>query len=258
MRRVFLFANNWVGWQIAGYLREEGEEIAGLALHPEGKRKYGQEIITSSGVPQERLFQADRLNESGTIGAISALGADIGVSALFGYILRTDLLDSFPAGCANVHPAYLPYNRGAYPNVWSIVEGTPAGATIHYIDQGIDTGDIIAQRPVEVEPTDTGATLYRKLEIACFELFRDTWPLIREGRAPHVKQQIAEGTTHKAADTSRIDEIDLERAYKGRELIDILRARTFSPHRGAYFISGGRRIRLSLALSYEDDCSRAD
>jgi len=52
------------------------------------------------------------------------------VSVLFDYILKPDFLGMFPGGTINLNPALLPYNRGQYPNVWSIVEGTPAGATI--------------------------------------------------------------------------------------------------------------------------------
>src|SRR5205823_2904000 len=158
------------------------------------------------------------------------------LSVLFDYILSGKFLALFPRGCLNLHPALLPYNRGEYPNVWSIVEGTPSGVTLHYIDEGIDTGDIIAQKAVPVDPVDTGETLYRKLEQASVVLFKETWPHVCAGRAPRIPQILTTGTQHKRRDVETIDEIDLNRSYIAGDLINILRSRTFPPYRGAYFI----------------------
>jgi len=246
--RILLLANNWVGWRVASSLTERGEEIVGLVTHPYGKRKYGDEIINAAKVDPACIWEGDQLRRPEVIQSILQKKSDIGISVLFGYILRRDLFNSCPAGCINIHPALLPYNRGAFPNVWSIVEGTPAGVTIHYIDEGVDTGDIISQQEVEVEPTDTGATLYRKLEETAVALFERTWPLIRSGRAPRIVQPKKNGTCHRVRDVQSIDEIDVNRTYKGKELIDIIRARTFPPHPGAYIRLSDRKVYLRLQL----------
>src|SRR5687768_9409595 len=154
--RVLFLGNNWLGWQVGRWLRAQGEEIAGLVAHPPERRQYGEELVRDAGLGPERIFDGARLREADTLAAIEALGAEIAVSVMFGYLLRPELLALFPRGAINLHPAYLPYNRGAYPNVWSIVEGTPAGVTLHYIDPGVDTGDLIGRQEVAVEPTDTG------------------------------------------------------------------------------------------------------
>ena len=75
-----------------------------------------------------------KLKEPKVLEAIDALQPDIGLSILFDYILRSEFLELCPLGVVNLHPSYLPYNRGQYPNVWSIMDGTPAGVTLHYID----------------------------------------------------------------------------------------------------------------------------
>jgi len=255
--RILLLANNWLGWQIAGWLRQRPEEIVGLVVHPPEKQKYGEEIIESVGLPFAHIFDGSKLSQASMVDAISELHADIAVSVLFGYILRASFIRLFRKGVINLHPGYLPYNRGVHPNVWSIVEGTPAGATLHYIDEGVDTGDIIAQKQVPVEPVDTGGTLYRKLEQACVDLFKETWPLILNSQATHFPQRAKSGTYHRDRDVERIDEIDLDRTYTARELIDIVRARTFPPHRGAYFRVGQRKVYLRLQLFYENDISAA-
>jgi methionyl-tRNA formyltransferase len=256
--RILFLGNNWVGWQVVRWLREQDEQIVGLVVHPPHRRKFGDEIIRSAQVSPEHIFNGAELHQPEVLQAIRALRPDVGLSALFGYILAPEFLDLFPSGVVNLHPAYLPYNRGAYTNVWSIFERTPAGVTLHYIDTGVDTGDIIAQQQVPIEPVDTGEMLYRKLEQECVELFKETWPLIRSGQAPRIRQRSDEGTYHRTKDVERIDYVDLNRKYTARELIDIIRARTFPPYPGAYFIHEGRKVYLRLQLLYEEQLSEVE
>lgn len=250
--RVLFFGNNRIAADIAHCVREHGDTIVGLVLHPEERRKFGDNIVAAAEVPEDATFDGSRLREPEVIQRIAMLHADIGVSALFGYILRKEILQLLPAGCINLHPALLPFNRGANPNIWSIVEGTPAGATLHYIDEGVDTGDIIAQQAVDVEWVDTGKSLYRKLERVSVALFRQQWPALRAGRVKPLCQSSAAGTSHRLRDVERIDEIDLDRQYTARELLNILRARTFPPYLGAYFRAGDRKVYVRVELAYED------
>lgn len=250
--RILFLGNNWVGWQIAAWLAQQGEEIVGAVVHSAAKQKHRAEIVAALGISSEVVFEGERLAEPAVLGAIGALQPDLALSVFFGYILRPPFLALPPLGCVNLHPALLPYNRGAHPNVWSIVDGTPAGVTLHYIDAGVDTGDIIAQSEVAVEPFDTGATLYRRLEGASVELFKQAWPALRAGAAPRRAQPAAQATQHRAKDLERLDEIDLQATYKAQELIDLIRARTFHPYPGAYFRSGGKKIYLRLELECEE------
>ena len=253
--KILYLANNWLGWQILKWLKEQGEEIVGLVIHPPHKQKYVHEMLEVAYLPSHRIFYGSQLGDSDVVEAIQKLMPDIGISILFDYILKSEFLNMFPQGVINLHPALLPYNRGQYPNVWSIVEGTPAGVTLHYVDEGTDTGDIIAQQEVPVEPIDTGETLYRKLERASLTLFQETWPLIKAGRAPRIPQNKGVGTYHRTRDVESIDKIQLDQQYKARDLINILRARTFPPYKGAYFEVGGKRVYMYLRLEYgeEDD-----
>ncbi len=248
--RILYLGNNWLGWQALRWLREQGEEIVGLVVHPERHRAYGEEILEVAGLPPDRIFAGSRLRRPEVRKAIAQLRPDIGLSVLFAYILKSEMLRVFPHGVVNVHPALLPYNRGAFPNVWSIVEETPAGVTLHYMDETIDTGNILGQREVDVEPIDTGETLYRKLEHTALDLFRETWPRIRSGTAVPLPQEPDAGTSHRLCDVEDIDEIDLDASYRARDLINILRARTFPPYRGAFFKTGGRRVDIRIHLEY--------
>jgi methionyl-tRNA formyltransferase len=252
MRIVYL-ANNRVGLEVLKWLMGQDDEVVALVVHPPDRQRYGEEILATAGLPAERVFHGDRLGQEDALRQIEQLKPDIGVSVLFGYLLRRRFLRIFPQGCVNLHPALLPYNRGANPNVWSIVDGTPAGVTLHYVDEGVDTGDVMAQREVVVLPTDTGQTLYRRLEKACVQLFCHAWQALRSGQARGSVQRQDAGTAHRVRDLASIDAIDLDGTYTARRLIDVIRARTFPPYAGAYIEREGKRIYLRLQLLTEEE-----
>lgn len=252
--RVFFMGNNWTGWKVLEWLEEDDrQDVVGAAFHPPGERNNGKELLDAVDLPEERILDASQLNEPDTRRTIEELSPDIGLSCFLGYILEGETLDLFPEGVLNLHPAYLPYNRGAYPNVWSILDGTPAGATLHYLDEGIDTGPIVAQEEAEVRPDDTGKSLYHRLEHTCLSLFKDVWPRVLEEDVEVTPQESDEGTYHEADDVEEIDRIDLDSTYTGRELIDILRARTFPPHDGAYFEIDEGRVYIEVDLELREE-----
>jgi methionyl-tRNA formyltransferase len=247
--RILFLGNNWAGWQALSWLRERGETVVAAALHPQGRAKHAAEMLACLD-PGTPVLDGAALRDPATLARVAELKPDIAVSVFFGYILKAELLKLLPCGAVNVHPAYLPYNRGAHPNVWSIVDGTPAGVTVHYIDEKVDTGDIIGRRQVTVAPADTAETLYRRLESESLALFKELWPSIKAGTAPREKQDGA-GTCHQVKDLASLDEIKLDSAYTGRQLINLLRARTFKGHRGAYFMDGGKKVYISVDLTEE-------
>ncbi len=251
--RTLALANNRVGLEGIAVLQECGASLVGLVVHRAERARYRDEIIAVAGLPPEAVIEAPALRTPEGLDQIGALGVELGASLFFGDILHEAFIGLFPQGVVNIHPAMLPYNRGCYPNVWSIVDETPAGVTLHYVDPGIDTGDIISQQHVRVDPWDTGQSLYTRLETACLDLLREAMPAVLAGEAPRVRQPRG-GTFHLKKDVRRIDEIRLDRAYAARELINLLRARTFPPHKGAYFIAeDGRRIYLRLDLEPEPE-----
>ena len=110
--RILFLGNNWVGLEVLKWLKQEGENVVGLIIHPEERRKYGEEIVGISGLASHQIFSGDALSDPQTMESIRNLEPSIGISALFGYILTNEFLSSFPSGCLNLHPAFLPYNRG--------------------------------------------------------------------------------------------------------------------------------------------------
>lgn len=250
MNYVYM-ANSRLGLDVARWLAWRNTPPVAVVVHPPERGRDADEIVAAFGLPPARVFCASTFQSREAHERLAALRPDVGVSVLFDYLVKPHTLAMFSAGCVNLHPSLLPYNRGQYPNVWSIVEGTPAGVTLHYMDAGIDTGDIAAQREVAIDVTDTGESLYRKLEAAAFELFCDNWPRLIEGRLTRVPQVRGAGTYHRTRDVEALDRIDLDRNYTARDLINVLRARTFPPYDGAYFEHDGKRVYLRLSLETE-------
>ncbi|MEW9702562.1 formyltransferase family protein [Paenibacillus sp. SI8] len=125
---------------------------------------------------------------------------DFLISYRYRSILKKEILDRFVYKAINLHTSYLPWNRGADPNIWSFLHNTLKGVTIHYLDSGIDTGDIIAQKTVEYMPSDTLKTSYNRLIAEIEALFLEIWPDVRCGNIVAVSQPIAGGTYHKKVD----------------------------------------------------------
>jgi methionyl-tRNA formyltransferase len=153
-------------------------------------RDHGEDVVQT-----DAKLSADALAEEGLTFLVS-----------YGYrhILRRPILDMFPDRAINLHISYLPWNRGADPNLWSFVEHTPKGVTIHRIDEGIDTGDVLVQEEVDLDPaTETLATSYTRLQEAIQGLFMRNWSLIKSGRLAATPQP-AGGSTHRSTDKNAL------------------------------------------------------
>ena len=129
---------------------------------------------------------------------------DFIISYGYRHILKKDILDKFPNKAINFHISLLPWNRGADPNLWSFLEDTPKGVTIHYLDYGIDTGDILAQQEVKYVQEDTLRTSYERLSETIEELFRQVWSNIRSGEQKSILQ-LEGGSYHRMSDCVKFE-----------------------------------------------------
>lgn len=183
---------------------------------------------------------------------LTATQADVGLSAGYRHKLTAAEWGCFPNGILNLHTSYLPWNRGAYPNVWSILDGSPAGVTLHRVDAGWDTGPIIAQRRVPVEPWDTAGTLYEKLiatgaELVAGQVYRADsfgWPdgipqLAGEG-SRHTK---AEWEQHATFFTNGINRFSADESWT----LNALRAASF-PGYGLRYRQDGKLLEATISI----------
>lgn len=173
---------------------------------------------------------------------------DLGLLAWWPKILKNPLLKVPQKGFINTHPSLLPHNRGKHYNFWALVEQAPFGVTLHFADEGVDTGDIVAQAKVDYDWRDTGETLYNKAQAAMFDLFCNTYPILRVGSFQSSPQNLKLGSYHRASELDTASKIDLESSYSARALINLLRARTFNGHPGCWFEEGGTRYEITIGI----------
>lgn len=180
---------------------------------------------------------------------------DFGISWFYRHILKPKQIAAFKHGCLNNHIGYLSFGKGAAPNVWAIYGQEPAGVTLHWIDAGVDTGPIIAQEMVKVEPTDTGESLYRRLCDEMATLFMREWPKFRAAypNFPQGRPQMGHYETHKIKDLALLDDLEVRFGKVcAHQFVDTLRARTFPGHEAAFVRDEqGRKVYVRVELSYE-------
>jgi methionyl-tRNA formyltransferase len=129
---------------------------------------------------------------------------DFLISGGYRYIISASMLRHFPKGRAiNLHISLLPWNRGAHPNLWSIYDKTPSGVTIHCLEDGIDTGDIMFQRRVILTPGHTLRSSYDYLHGEVQKLFMEHWDEIRSGQCTFTPQPPG-GSFHHQKDLEKL------------------------------------------------------
>ncbi len=119
---------------------------------------------------------SDKLN----VEIIEQQKTDMIVSYNYKYIIYKPVLDSVNRKAINLHISYLPWNRGAQPNFWSFFRNTPKGVTIHLIDEGLDTGDILLQKRLYFdENVETLSSTYEDLHYEIQKLFIENWDQLK-------------------------------------------------------------------------------
>ena len=193
------------------------------------------------------------LTERSQLELVRELQPELIVSVGFDTLVPADVLSTPKFGAINLHPSYLPYNRGMSPNVWSIVEGTPPGVTLHYMNEKFDQGEIIARRRVDSDFSDTGKDLHRRLKDAQFELFPDIWPDIEADEVESMPQDSDDGTYHTVDDFRDLCELDPEATVEVKPFLDRLRALSFPPFDNAHIDVDGRTYYVEVDIRPADE-----
>lgn len=181
----------------------------------------------------------------------SRLSFDVGFLIWFGPIMRNPLLSIPQQGFISMHPAYLPYNRGAHFNIYPLVEESPYGVSLFFVNEiehGIDTGDIVARKSIPYSWEDTGETLRQKGPEALVELFIETYPALRNVTIPRQKQDLSVGTTHYKSELEKASCIDLDKQYTARHLLNWLRARTYPKYPACYFYDNDEKYEVRVEI----------
>jgi methionyl-tRNA formyltransferase len=145
----------------------------------------------------------------------------------------------------NIHPGLLPYGRCYYPVFWALWNNEPAGCTLHVIDEGIDTGPIVAQREVPKYDWDTGGTLHERVSEAEKGLFTEYWQRIIDGEEPIIYTQWRGGTFHLKRDFFELKRRAKYHEMPGSEVLRLVRCLSHKQYSGLEVTMGGRRYEIS-------------
>lgn len=180
---------------------------------------------------------------------LGATEIDLGLLAWWPHLVRDRLLQRARRGFVNTHPSLLPFNRGKHYNFWAIVEEAPFGVSLHQVTRGVDDGPIVAQTPIAYDWTDTGETLYIKAQKEMATLLRETWPKLRSANVSSVPQNPKAGSFHFASELDAASRLALDDTTTVRELLNLLRARTFTGHPACTFNDADEEYEVRVQIT---------
>src|SRR3989304_8837124 len=154
--KFLLFAAGSVGYQIAKFFGDSQEPLSCLVLDSKADLDLNSAIIKASRIDPQNVIYGKDIYDPETVYLLKNLQAELGILAWWPYIIKDPILSITRLGILNFHPSYLPYNRGKNYNFWAIIEDAPFGVTLHFINNGVDNGDVVFQSRIEKTWEDTG------------------------------------------------------------------------------------------------------
>lgn len=220
--------------------------ILGVVTNPDKPKGRGMKMIASpvkqfaieNNIP---VYQPLKIrNNVEFIEEIKKLNPDIICVVAYGKILPKEILDIPKYGCINVHGSLLPKYRGAAPIQWAIINGEKiTGITTMYMDEGMDTGDMILKEEVEIEEDETTGELWARLSKIGGSLLVKTINLIEQGKAPREKQ--GENYTVAPMLNKEIAKIDWN-TKSSKDIKNLIRG--LNPIMGAYTFINDKKIKI--------------
>ena len=197
MRIVFMGTGE-IGEPTLTALQKSEHELVGIVTQPDkpvGRDQHIEAPPIKRALPGTGLsiMQPERIK--GSIEQIARLNPEIIVVMAYGQILPADLLEIPRFGCLNLHASLLPRWRGAAPIQAAIAAGDrESGITVMYMDTGLDTGDILLQRRINISPSDTGQSLHDRLAHVAPKALLESLRLLSSGDAPRLRQDVTQAT----------------------------------------------------------------
>jgi methionyl-tRNA formyltransferase len=196
MTRAVVFAYHNVGVRCLKVLMAQGVEVPLVVTHADdpGESIWFDSVARTAadlGVP---VIAPANPNAPDVFEQIAACKPDFLFSFYYRLMLKTPLLALAPRGALNMHGSLLPKYRGRVPVNWAIIHGeTETGATLHYMNERPDAGDIVAQTSVAILPDETAKEVFDKVAIAAERTLAGVLPALIAGTAPRVPQDLSRG-----------------------------------------------------------------
>lgn len=240
--KAVVFAYHNMGLVGLDALQRHGFDIAAVFTHKDDPGENGWFGSVKQWAERNRIqaFTTDEVNSPPWVQTIAAMGPDVIFSFYYRKMIGKAILDLPKVGAFNLHGSYLPRYRGRCPVNWVIINGeTQTGVTLHYMIEKPDAGDIVGQKAVAIEQTDTAKILYDKLCSAAGGLLDELLPLIKNNQIPRQKQNLEEGSYYggRRPEDGRIDW-----NKSAREIYNLIRGVT-DPYPGAFaLLDNGEKI----------------
>ena len=216
-------------------------------LTPSPIKKASQQFNVAGATAEYKLelpvLQPPRIKARDSVDTIRALKPDLIVVMAYGQILPREVLEIPTIACLNLHASLLPRWRGAAPIQAAIAAGDrETGITVMYMDEGLDTGDILLQRKIEIAPDETGASLHDKLAQIAQEALAEAILLLEEGKAPRLPQEneLATYAPKLEREHGRIDWTESAAVIERK-------IRAFDPWPGAFMAIDHRNLKIFAA-----------
>lgn len=244
--KISLCVYGSIGYDLLSYCTKQDRQIEFVVVKE--KDPWSEKIVKECEQNHIRYYIVKNINTDHISSVLKSSSVDLCLLLWWPDIIKKKLLDSVNIGFINLHPSLLPYNRGMNPYYWSIVDDTPAGVSIHFIDSEIDGGSLLCQKTIETSITTTGEQLYKLNKEAIVKLFMDNYQEIINIREVPGALDVTGHPIHYRKDLEIHSRIDLERSYTGREIIDIMRARTFENGESSYFLYKNKKYFVRIKI----------
>jgi len=246
--RAVAFAYHNMGICGLEALKKAGFNIAAIFSHEDdpGENCWFASVVEWANKNHIDVFCPPDVNTPQWTEKVSRLAPEVIFSFYFRHMLSPDILNIPASGAYNLHGSLLPAYRGRTPVNWAIVNGEKqTGITLHYMTVKPDAGDIVGQKAVEIVFQDTARSLYDKLCGAAGALLEEVLPLIREGRAPRIPQELTKGSYYSGR---RPEDGRIDWSWPAVRIYNLIRAVT-EPYPGAFgFLPGAGKILIWWAL----------
>lgn len=258
MRIVFMGTPEFAVPSLKALFEMEDVEVVGVFTQPDRPVGRGHKVevtpvkreAEANGVP---VFQFERVRKQEGLDAMRSLKPDIVVTAAFGQILSKKLLEVPRLGTVNVHASLLPKHRGSAPINWSIIQGEKVtGITTMLTDVGLDTGDMLLKKEVEIGEGETAGQLTERMSHIGAALLKETLPAYWAGEITPIPQK-EEEMTYDPMLNKELGKIDWT---KSACEIDCL-VRGVNPWPGAFSKMNGDVIKVWLAKKSDKTTSEA-
>lgn len=181
-------------------LIQNNYKICGVFTKPDKPQGRRQEIMPTPVklCAQENLipvFQPEKLKTQETFDLVQKLNPDLIIVVAYGKILPKNIIDFPKYGCINIHGSLLPKYRGAAPIQWSIINGDQVtGVSTMFMDEGLDTGDILLQSKVSINNEENSGELKQKMSIIGADLLIKTIKKLEDNNLTRIKQDDSQAT----------------------------------------------------------------